>query len=150
MYWGMPVEAAEFILSQDLIPSASDISGDEEVFPIVATALREFARDPSQWESFLRLLLRNHADLHSPVPRFRETRDPDEIFDSLFPCRVLEYGTPLDEFFAWTKTPFEGEAIAHCWLQVLSSEGYDLVAYLEEELALHAEQMQLIRTSICR
>ena len=148
--WAKPVEAAEFMWSQDFIPSESDVSDDEEGFPILATASREFGRDPSEWECFLRLHLRKHADLHSPVPRFKPIRDSDKINDSLFPCRILDYGTPLDELFAWTMTPFEGEAIAHRWLQVLSSEGFDLVAYLEEELALHAEQMQLIRPSICR
>ena len=147
IYMPNPVEVADFMLSQDLIPSESDVSDDEEVFPILATALREFARDPSQWESFLRLLLRKNADLHSPVPRFRCTRDPDEIFESLFPCRVLEYGTPLDDLFVYTSTPFEGQAAAHYWLQILSSEGFDSRAYLEEEFALHAEQMQLIRPS---
>ena len=146
----MPVEAAELMWSQDLIQSESNVFDDEEVFPKLAAALREFGRDPSQWERFLRSLLRQHPDLHSPVPRFRRTKDSDEIFDPEFPCRVLEYGTPLDDLFVFTKTPFEGEAIAHRWLRVLSSEGFDLVAYLEEEFALHAEQMQLIRPSFCR
>lgn len=147
-YWRMPVEAAEFILSQDIIPSEPDDFDDEEVFPVIATALREFGRDPSQWESFLRLHLREHADLHSPVPRRRTNLD--EISESMLPCRVLEYGTPLDELFAWTWTPFEGEAIVRRWLQVLSSEGFDLGAYLEKEFALHEEQMQFIRPSQCR
>ena len=152
MYWTSPAEAAEFMLSlsQDLIPSESDVYDYEEVFPILATALREFARDPSHWEIFLRLLLRKNADLHSPVPRSRWTRDSDEILESLFPCRVLEYGTPLDELFVYTSTPFEGEAAAHHWLQILSSEGFDSRAYLEEEFALHAEKMQLIRPFVSK
>ena len=145
-----PVEAAEFMWSQDLTPSESDVSDDEEIFPILAGVLIEFGRDPSEWESFLRLCLSKNAGLHSPVPRFKPIRNSDKMNDSLFPCRVLEYGTPLDELFAWTMTPFEGEAIAHRWLQVLSSEGFDSVAYLEEEFTLHAEQMQLIRPSYCR
>ena len=128
--------------SQDLIPSKSDVSDDEEPFPILARALREFGRDPSQWESFLRLLLSKHADLHSPVPRIRSIKDPDDSLHSVSPCRVLENGTPLDDLFYYTRTPFEGKAIAHRWLHILSSEGFDLVAYLEEEFALHAEQMQ--------
>ena len=61
----------------------------------------------------------------------------------MYPCKILKYGTPLDELFCRTKTPFEGEEAADRWLQILSSEGYDVVAYLEEELALHAQQMQL-------
>lgn len=148
-YWSMPVEAAEFMCSQALVPYESDVSDDEELFPILATSLREFARDPSQWESFVRLHLRKHADIHSPVPRLRVS-GWDELFDPMFPCGVLEYGTLLDDLFVYTRTPFEGEAAAHHWLQVLSSEGYDLVAYLEKEFALHAEQMQLIRPSCSR
>ena len=151
MFWMMdstkPVAAAEFMSSQDLVPSESDVSDDEKGFPILATALREFGRVPSQWESFLRLHLRKDADLHAPVPRLRPTGDSDEIVDSMYPCRVSKHGTPLDEFFAWTRTPFEAEAVADSWMQILSSEGFDLVAYLEEEFALHAEQMQLIRPS---
>ena len=146
----MSVEAAELMWSQELIQSESNVFDDEEVFPKLAAALRDFGRDPSQWERFLRSLLRQHPDLHSPVPRFRRTKDSDELFDPMFPCRVLEYGTPLDDLFVFAKTPFEGEAIAHRWLRVLSSEGFDLVAYLEEEFALHAEQMQFIRPSLCR
>ena len=147
MDWSKPVEAAEFMWSQDSIPSEPDVSDDEEVFPILATALREFGRYPSHWESFLRRHLRKHAALHSPVPRFRRSRDSDEIFGSIIPCRVLRYGTPLDDLFIESRTPFEGEVIAHHWLQILSSEGFDVVAYLEEEFALHAEQMQIIYPS---
>lgn len=40
-------------------------------------------------------------------------------------------------------TPFEGEVAAKSWLQLLSNEGIDVIAYLEEEYTLHAPQMQL-------
>ena len=145
----MPVEGAEFMRSQDMIQSESDVSDDEDVFPFLATALREFARDPSQWDSFVRLQVRKNADLHSPVPRYTSA-EYDELFDPMFPCRVLKYGTLLDDLLMYTSTPFEGETAANHWLQVLSSEGFDLVAYLEKEFALHAEQMQLIRPSCSR
>ena len=145
--WTKSVEAAEFMWSQGCIPSESDISDDEEVFPMLAAALREFGRDPSHWEGLLRRQVRKDAALHSPVPRFYHSRDSDEIFNSIIPCRISKYGTPLDDLFLDTRTPFEGEAIAHHWLQILSSEGFDLVAYLEGEFALHTEQMQLIYSS---
>ena len=147
--WGQ-AECAEFLWSQDLIPLESNVSDDEEFIPILATALAGFGRDPAQWEDFLRRLLRRHVNLHSPVPRYRWNYDLDDHFDSLFPCRVLDFGTPLDDLFVWTWRPFEGEAIANRWLQILSSEGYDVVTYLEEEFKLHAQQMQLIRPSCCR
>ncbi len=136
------VEGAEFLFSQDLISSESDIFDDEDTFPPLATALRGYSKDP-QWENFLRLLLRKGADLHSPVPRSASIEDINEQHDVVYPCNILEYGTPLDELFRWTETPFEGEEAADRWLQILSSEGYDIKDYIEEESALHAQQMQL-------
>lgn len=37
-------------------------------------------------------------------------------------------------------TPLEGKAAADRWLDILSSEGYDIIAYIEEEQAVHASQ----------
>ena len=139
-----PVEAAEFMLLQELIPSESDASDGEDPFPILATALREYGRESSTWESFLRLLLRKRVDLHGPVPReFLVVEERNDYLGPMFPCKILEYGTPLDELFMWTWIPSEGKAAADRWLEILSSEGYDVKAYLEEEQVLHAAQMQL-------
>lgn len=132
-------EVAEFLYSNCYVPSESGVSDDEEIFPFLAIALKGFGRDPSsQWESFLRLLLRKKAGLHSRVPRMNGF-----LLTEKYPCELSEYGTPLDELFSQTMTPFEGEAVANRWLQILLSEGFDVVAYLEEEFALHAQQMQL-------
>ncbi len=138
-----PVEGAEFLFSQDLIPSESDVSDGEVIFPPIATALRGYGKYPSQWDNFVRLLLQKEARLHSPVPRSASIEYINEQHDLVYPCKILEYGTPLDELFRYTKTPFEGEAAADRWLQILLSEGYDVMDYLQEELALHAQQMQL-------
>ena len=144
-----PVDVAEIMsmFSQDLIQSEFDLSDDEDIFPLLAVALKGYGEDPSQWENFLRLLLRERIGLHSPVPRDYVVQIHDTPCP--FPCKLLEFGTPLDELFSTTKTPFEGDAAADRWLQVLSSEGYDVVAYLEEESALHAEQMSLTYPCTC-
>lgn len=145
-----PVEGAEFMFSQGLIPSEFDVSNDDNDFPPLATALREHSTEPSRWDSFIRLLLRKRADLHMPVPR-NSGLEMDQIYRDLgYPCKILKYGTPLDELFAKTRTPFEGEAAAKGWLQILSSEGYDVGSYLEGEQALHAAQMQLTFCSWCK
>lgn len=144
------VETAEYMFSQDLIQTGSDISDGEDVFPILATALRAFGEGFLQWDRFLRLLLRKNSSLHSPVPRNGGIQYLNNLLSFDYPCKALEFGTPLDELFLWTNIPFEGEAIANCWLQVLWSEGIDVVAYLEEESALHAQQMQLTIPSVCR
>lgn len=127
--YGGPVETAEFMFSQYLIQSEFDVSEGEEHFPILAAALRVYGSGGWQWESFIRRLLRKRVDLHV-------------LISAKYLCNVGECGTPLDELFGLTMTPFEGEAAAARWLQVLSSEGYDVMAYLEEEQALHAAQMQ--------
>ena len=130
------VEVAEFMFLQDIIQSDVDFSDGEGVFPPLALAMREYGRDPSQWEKFLRLLLHKRVDLHSPVAHPRETAAGIDYFSG--------YGTPLNELFHWTETAYDGETAAVGWLQILSSEGYDVMGYLEKEAALHAEHMQFI------
>lgn len=149
MWFQGSVETAEYMFSQDLIQTRSDISDGEDVYPILATTLRAFGEGFSQWDRFLRLLLRKNSSLHSPVPRNGGIEYLNNLLSLNYPCKALEFGTPLDELFLRTNTPFEGEAIANRWLQVLSSEGIDVVAYLEEETALHAQQMQLTIPSEC-
>lgn len=134
-----PVEVAEFMYSNESAPSESDVPSGEEVFPFLAIALNGFRADPSQWESLLRHLLRKKTGLHSRVPRMKRIG----IKNLVYPCELSGYGTPLDELLGQTETPFEAEEIADRWLQILLSEGFDVVAYLEEEYTLHAQQMQL-------
>lgn len=145
--WGIyvgPVEGAEFMFSQGLLLSEFyNSDDDDDYFPPLATALRAYSTEPSRWDSFIRLLLRKRPGLHMPVPRNPGFEVNERNRDLRYPCKILQYGTPLDELFAKTETPFEGEAAAKGWLQILSSEGYDVGSYLEEEQALHAAQKQL-------
>ncbi|CAD6581412.1 MAG: hypothetical protein ASARMPRED_000606 [Alectoria sarmentosa] len=137
------VEGAEFMFSQGLLRSEFDVSDDDDDFLPLARALRAYSTEPSRWDSFIRLLLRKRPGLHMPVSR-NPGLNTDEIYRDLgYPCKIFENESPLDELFAKTETPFEGEAAAKGWLQILSSEGYDVGSYLEEEQALHAAQMQI-------
>ena len=128
---------------QDLIQSEFDTSDGEDVYPFLAVVLKRYGKNPSEWESLLRILLRKRIELHSPVPWTHGLEKLNKRLNHAFPGANLKHCTPLDELFRFTETPFEGEAAAHRWLRLLSGEGYDVRAYLEEESALHAEQMQL-------
>lgn len=116
-----PVEGAEFIFNQYL--TQYEEPSTEVLFLPLATALREFGRRRPRWGGFLRLLIRRGASLHAPV---RNT------------------GSSLDKLFWYTGTPYEGEQVAQRWLQILSSEGCDILAYLKEEFELRGANMQLI------
>lgn len=143
MFWGMyngTMEGAKFMYSQDFVPSEFALSNDEHPYPVLATALRGFGAKPLEWEAFIRHLLRKRVQLSSPVPGPQGPRLNSD-YDLGYPCSILEYGTPLDELFGRTKTPFEGKAAADRWLDILSSEGYNIQSYLEEEQALHAAHM---------
>ena len=116
------LERVEFILSQDTIKYEIDCS-NEACFPPLATALRSYIGLPSEI-SLIQNLIRRGVDLHAPV-RY---------------LAVDSYSTPLDELFSTTTTPYEARVKADDWLQILSSEGYDVLAYLQEERHLHIIQ----------
>lgn len=134
-----PPEGAEIILSQDLsqyyISSKDD--GDP-LCPALASVLRSYAKDPGPWEPLIRTLIRYGADFHALVRRKLKYLDQSEYL-----CPLSEYGTPLDELFTHTFTPFEGQTAANGWLHILQSEGYDISAYLNKDSDLHVESMQL-------
>ena len=146
-----PVEGAEYMLSQESIQSEFDISDDKDFYVVLSAALREYGAEPTRWERFVRLLLHKRADLHLLWPIIRTTEETDYMSAGPeYPCKVWEYASPLDELFGNTETPFEGKAAADGWLDILSSEGRDVVFYLERESALHASQMQLTQPSLGR
>ena len=134
-YFSGPADVADWMLSQDAVQYelfSSEQEGD--LYHPLGTALREYARQEDQagWESFVRRLIHTGVDLHAPIPR-------GHLFDPQgYPCVLSPHGTPLDELFAYTHTPWEAKAAADAWLQILSTEGYDIRAYLEKEEALHA------------
>ena len=134
-----PPEGAEFILSQDLAKHYIRFQDDSDpLYPALASILRLYAKRPEPWESVIRTLIRSGADVHAKV-----RRDLTFLDQSTYPCPVSKYGTPLDELFKHTIDPLEGQVAASGWLQILSSEGYNILAYLEAESDLHARPMQL-------
>ncbi len=132
-----PLEAAELMWSL-----YAEYYRDNKIAPCQALAvgLRSFANSPD-WEPFLRTLLRHGLDLHVPLScwgnvhwlRHRES----------YPWAVSPDSTLLDELFANTETPFEAKMAGDRWLQILASEGYDILDYLQGEKRWHAAQKQL-------
>lgn len=146
-------EIVEYILSLELVQDTLVHAGGEgNLYPPLGAALRNYgahiASDsvnwefpaqafPAKWESIIRKLLHIGVDVHAPVPR-------EDLFHSsqseIYPCILSAYGTPLDELFTYTRTAGEAQDAVATWLQILSTEGVDVSAYLEKEVALHATQ----------
>ena len=144
---------AEYMLSlasvrEDLIYADEGIN----LYPALGPALRHYGAHvtsdlvkweyPGQaltakWESIIRKLLHIGVDIHAPVPRgnfFHSSQSES------YPCTLSTHGTPLDELFTYTNTAGEAQDAADAWLQILSTEGVDVLAYLEKEVALHATE----------
>lgn len=85
----------------------------------------------AEWESIIRKLLRIRVDIHAPVPR------GENLGPHYRPCNLSPYGTPLDELFEYTRTSGEANDAADAWLYILSTEGIDVLTYLEKENNLH-------------
>ena len=138
-----PPEGAEFMLSQDMsqyyICSTEDT---DPLYPALASILRLYAIDSKPWESVIRTLIRYRVDIHAPVRRNLRRSDKSE-----FSYHLARYGTPLDELFLYTLNPIEDEIAAKGWLQILASEGYNILTYLKKESALHIKPLQLTHPS---
>ena len=128
-------EGADFILSQESIHyHIGQGAEDDTTIPILAGILPVFVAEPLKLEPLVRKLVRIGADLHARVPRRKAApRKPDSY--GRLPRSA--YGTPLDELFRSTSTPFEARAAADSWLRLLASEGQDIKTYLEREMDLH-------------
>lgn len=138
----------DYVLSLDSVQYV--LASEGCLYPALGSALRNygtlFADDDSvslayakqpllaTWESLIRRLLQIGVDIHAPVARGYYF-EPDS-----YPCTLSPYGTPLDELFTVTKTAGEAKDAADAWLQILSTEGIDVLTYLEKEKALHDTQ----------
>ena len=134
-----PPEVAELMLSIDSARyEILQREDDSTFYPPLAAALRIYGTGVKTWESFIRLLLRSgNVDLHAQVPRrYHSDREYSELA-SQYPCVKSGPVTPLDELFMWTDSPNEGALVALDWLQMLADEGYNVLAYLKTEQALH-------------
>ena len=133
-----PVEGLEFLLSQSLVEYEELYPDDEQyLFPPLAVALRLFSRSPRA-EPLIRKLICKGADVHAPVPRQCRVKN-----EHPYPWSHDTVGTPLDELFVDYESSFQSREIADEWLRILASEGFDVLAYLEREIALHEDRMQL-------
>lgn len=140
-------ELADYVLSLDSVQYV--LASEGCLYPALGSALEKYgsfftghsvfrahSEDPllADWESPIRRLLQIGVDIHAPVPRGIYF-EPDS-----YPCTLSPYGTPLDELFAVTETAGEAKDAADAWLQILSTEGIDVLTYLEKEKALHETQ----------
>lgn len=138
---------ANYVLSLDSVQYV--LASEGCLYPALGSALKKYgsfftghsvfrahSEDPllADWESLIRRLLQIGVDIHAPVPRGRYIK-PDS-----YPCTLSPYGTPLDELFGATRTAGEAKDAADAWLQILSTEGIDVLTYLEKEKALHDTQ----------
>ena len=135
VYMGPP-EVAELMLSQDLVRYEILHTEDYSSFsPPLVTGLRMYGTGVKTWERIIRLLLRSgNIDLHAQVPHDRERRTK---WTTYYPFALSGLVTPLDELFMWTDSPNHGDEVAFAWLQMLADEGFDVLAYLRTEQALH-------------
>lgn len=140
-------ELADYVLSLDSVQYV--LASEECLHPALGSALRNYGtlfagnsvfwahsehQILAEWESLVRRLLQIGVDIHAPVARGHHF-EPDS-----YPCTLSPYGTPLDELFASTRTASEAKDAADAWLQILSTEGIDVLTYLEKEKALHETQ----------
>ena len=126
--WNDP-ECVEFLLSDESVQyELRSINDEPYIFPLLSRALRGYVQS-AIWERAIRMILRTRANPHSPVDDFLL-----HITDGI--------STLLDALFEEMDTPFRAKEVADGWLQILASEGFDVLAYLEEERTLHALQEQ--------
>ncbi len=128
-FGGVPPQGVELILSQhcelddDLAQSVASSSAH-----VFAAALCNYGQGVKGWETLIRKLIRRGVDIHGRVHSRPIMSAPNP---SNYKYR-WSYGTPLDELFSETdlspSAPSPKE-LADAWLQILSSEGFDVQAY---------------------
>lgn len=145
-YYDGPPSGIEFLrLQHTNLAGSSDQDEKEKSAYHLATALSLYGKGSLQWENVIRKLVHEGVDIHGQVRCFNNEPWDDRDDRSA----VLEhYGTPLDELFRHTDTPFEAQKVSRSWLRILASEGIDVLVYLEEEIALHTAR-HLLTWSTC-
>lgn len=123
-----PAEGADFLLSTYAYPDGI-IRGYDIGWTPLRLALRNYGLWRREWGTSIRRLLRQGADIHEM------TLWPNDFA----PHKVVNL-TPLDELFHRVRDPFDGAIDARGWLSILNEEGFDVGAYMEKEVELHATQ----------
>lgn len=116
---------------------------------ILTKALWEYGQGRLEWEYLIRQMILKGVDLHGRVCHACSDEPNERCLGgekerrSTRKDRRSTHGTPLDELFKETVSPYGAETAAQNWLSILRSEGVDVVAYLANEFASHATQQQL-------
>lgn len=149
--FGGPAQDADFLYQQcfNMMVSQED---DQLISSYVLNkAVCEYGKGRLEWEYLIRKMIRKGVDVHNRVSD-ADIDEPDECYvgDSMEESfrlmrqgRHFIHGTPLDKLFVNTVSPYEAELAAQGWLFILRAEGFDLVTYLKEEIAIHAAHQQL-------
>ena len=145
MWYEGPAEGVDILLAHSSLHFESlDIAESVGDVPPLAVALRCYSRkffsdnrERKQWQPLIKRFIHKGADLHVPVPR------EGYKLSKHFPFHINVYGTPLDVLFHFSETPNEAETIGAEWLGLLESKGHDVVAYLKQEMTLHAPEYQM-------
>ena len=138
LYHGPPAGAEYLLLQHRNFTQVGGGDHNDETVYFFATAVSLYGEGYLQWENLIRRLIRQGMDVHAHT-RLRPI-DPwfqDVSEDTYF------LGTPLDELFVHTYSPFDAHIAACNWLDLLASEGFNITAYLEQEAVLHSAQQQL-------
>ena len=152
IYYSGPKVVLELLLSQDSVQQELILNeGEENHYNVLGATLLIYGSffaspDPaflSRYESIIRRLLRIGVDVHAPVLRGHNFQ-PDD-----YPCSLNPYSTPLDELFKYTRAADQAKDVADAWLRILSTEGKDVLTYLEKEKALHATRPMFTCPRFC-
>ena len=95
-------------------------------------------KERKSWEPLVRRFIHKGADLHVGVPYYYAYHP-----SNYSPFHANKYATLLDVLFQFSGTPDEARTLGDEWLGLLASEGHDVIAYLKEEMLLHASQHQM-------
>lgn len=92
-----------------------------------------------KWELVIRRLIRRGFGVHAPIRRGSMLSEAAQVTRPLLP----ELMTPLDELFYNVCNTHTVSEVAEARLQILLTEGYNVVTYLEKEQELHRSQPPL-------
>ena len=125
-------ESADFLLSAYGYPDEIDWREISD-FSLLRTATRMYGSGKREWDTWIRKLLLNEADIHSSLPC--------TIIDVSYGIDEMDgIATLLDEVFYNHDDPFQATYYGKEWLIMLMEAGYDVNAYLKKEKQLHSTQ----------
>ena len=135
-----PSEAIELMFIQDCGGVATSHSHDELIwYHVLLEAVGKYSLGCTDWEHLIRRLLRKGIAAHPSYDN-----GMSQVPSASYFAFQSRRSTLLDGLFFQTCTPFEAEKLGDSWLQLLSSEGYDVVEYLKMEMALHAPDQEIV------